>query len=289
MTTLFRLFFCILLLLLGMRSLRAEDFGPTAYRSLHAEQVDMTSSISVQEQKTGMLPVVASGTGLVTLWGVLEWDYFSRSPHAESEGWFGNSTDDGGADKIGHAYSNYAFSHALAALYSHWGYPEDKAALYGAVSSFAIMGYMEVGDSFSSYGFSYEDLLANGVGALLGYVLYTTPDLAEKLDFRWEYTPKFEQTDVFTDYENSKYLLALKLNGFAAMKQSFLRHVEIHLGYYARNFGDPDEDRERNIYLGIGLNLTDLLYRHSWKKTATVLRYLQIPYTSINMANDLND
>lgn len=240
-----------------------------------------TVILSGDERRQRLLQTTLAGTALITLWGVLEWDYFSKSPHAESEGWFGSETDSGGADKLGHAYSTYVFSHALSALYQHWGFREQNAALYGAVSSFAMLSYMEFGDSFSDFGFSSEDLLANGVGALLGYVLADNDDLAEKIDFRLEYDFSFDKMDVFTDYENSKYLLALKLNGFESVRNTPLRHLEFHLGYYTRNFDNHTNNKERNIYLGMGINLTDLFRRHSWKKTATMLRYFQLPYTSL--------
>lgn len=87
------------------------------------------------EQRQRLLEVNLAGIALVSAWGVYKWDYFSRSPHAESEGWFGNSTDDGGADQLGHLYSTYLASHGLAYLYEKWRFPRDEAALYGALSS----------------------------------------------------------------------------------------------------------------------------------------------------------
>jgi hypothetical protein len=246
--------------------------------------------LSEEERRKKFWTTTLVGAGVVTVWGVVNWDYFTKSPNAESEGWFGNDTESGGADKIGHAYTTYAFSHAISILYEHWGFEQKNAALYGALSSYAIMTYMELGDAFSDFGTSYEDLIANTVGAVLGYVLYSNDDLASKIDFRWEYDWSFSDLDIFTDYENSKYLLALKLNGFEVTKNTLWKHIEFHLGYYTRNFDSAlDGDKERNIYVGIGFNLTDLLYRNSWKKTGTVLRYIQIPYTSINAEHDFND
>jgi uncharacterized protein YfiM (DUF2279 family) len=234
------------------------------------------------ERRTRFLQTTLTGVGVVTVWGVLQWDYFSQTPNAQSEGWFGRDTENGGADKLGHMYTTYVLSHGLSALYRHWNFKQEDAALYGALSSFTIMGYMELGDSFSDFGFSYEDMIANTAGAVLGYVLYKYDNLSDKLDFRWQ--PGFEpnKTDFSTDYENSKFLLALKLNGFDWAKQTPWRHVEFHLGYYTRGFAEQEIDRERKIYVGIGINLTDLFRRHGWKKTATFLRYVQIPYTSIN-------
>lgn len=244
--------------------------------------------LSQEERRKRVLQTNLVGVGVVTLWGVLQWDYFSRTPHAQSEGWFGWDTDNGGADKLGHMYTTYVLSHGLAALYRHWDFAQGDAALFGALSSFTIMGYMELGDSFSDYGFSYEDMLANTAGALLGFMLYKHDDIADKIDFRWQPGFKPNQVDFTTDYENSKFLLALKLNGFDWAKDTPWRHVEFHLGYYTRGFAEDEIDRERKIYVGIGINLTDLFKRHGWNKTATLLRYVQIPYTSINAEHNFD-
>jgi hypothetical protein len=273
------LLFSFLITILGLTPAWAEE---------GAAPDDERLPLSQEERRQRVLQTTLAGVGVVTVWGVLQWDYFSRQPHAQSEGWFGSDTDHGGADKLGHMYSTYVFSHGLAALYKHWGFATEEAAFYGAFSSFAIMGYMELGDAFSDYGFSYEDMLANTAGALLGYALYKHADVADKIDFRWEYGFKPNTTDIITDYENSKFLLALKLNGFDWARETPWRHVEFHLGYYTRGYDDQEPDRERKIYVGIGLNLTDLFSRHGWKKTGTLLRYVQVPYTSINAEHNFD-
>jgi hypothetical protein len=61
------------------------------------------------------------------------------------------------------------------------------------------------------------------------------------------------------------------------------------MGYYARGFSDDKDKKERNFYLGIGLNLTDLFRRYSWKKTAVVLDYIQIPGTYLQYKHDFNE
>jgi len=58
----------------------------------------------------------ASGAGVVVVWGIWQWDYFSTSPHAGSEDWFGKNTASGGADKLGHLYSCYVASHGFSYL-----------------------------------------------------------------------------------------------------------------------------------------------------------------------------
>ncbi len=243
---------------------------------------------TVAEQRQRLLQVNLAGIALVTGWGIYKWDYFSRPPHAESEGWFGNNTDEGGSDKLGHMYSSYLGSRGLAYLFEEWRFPHERAALYGALSSWIIAGYMEFGDSFSEYGFSAEDLLFNTLGSTLGYLFCMDAKLAEKIDLRWEYGMHPTGGDLFTDYENTKVLLALKLNGFERTRRGWLKHVELHLGYYTRGFDDHEPDRERNLYVGIGLNLTDLFRRCGWRKTATALNYLQLPYSYLPFEHDLN-
>jgi len=250
---------------------------------------DCAKESTSQQQHLDLLNTNLVGIGIVTVWGVANWDYFSNSPKATSEGWFENDTKAGGADKVGHFYTSYVTTHGLSYMFETWCMNEDDAALYGALSSLAILGYMEIGDTFSTYGFSGEDFIANGVGSLLGYYLYTNPDMARKIDFRWEFGLHPNQGDITTDYENSKYLLALKLNGFEYFNNSFLKHIELQAGYYTRGFDDPLATKERNVFFGIGLNLTDLFRRHSYKKTATALRYLQVPGTNMEFKSDRNE
>ncbi len=246
------------------------------------------SEITSSEKKSKSLIVNTTGIGIVTLWGISQWDYFSRAPHAKSEGWFSNNTDDGGADKLGHFYTSYATSHGLSYLYESWCFNKRDAAFYGALSSFAIWGYMELGDAFSNYGASYEDLVMNALGSVAGYYLYKNPDLARKIDIRWEFGFHPTDSDFTTDYENSKYLLALKFNGFESTRHNLLKYLELHIGYYTRGFSDSTVNKERNIYFGVGINLTDLFRRNGYKKTATFLNYVQVPGTYFEFNNDLN-
>ena len=247
-------------------------------------ELDITTS----EMKNKLFNVNMTGIGIVTIWGISQWDYFSRASHAKSEGWFANNTDEGGVDKLGHLYSSYVTSHGLSSLYESWCFKKHDAALYGALTSFSILSYMEIGDSFSDYGFSYEDFVMNALGSVAGYFLYENPSLARKIDIRWEYGFHPTDSDLTTDYENSKYLLALKLNGFESMRQSWLKYLELHFGYYTRGFDDPVASKERNVYFGLGFNLTDLFRRSGHKKTAAFLNYFQLPGTYVEFEKDLN-
>lgn len=231
------------------------------------------------------------GVGAVALgWGTWSWDWGSGGPRFQDEGWFGRTTGEGGADKLGHAWSGYALSHLFAHSYERFGYGRTDAARYGAFSSLGVMTAIEIGDAFSDdYGFSYQDMLFNTAGAALGYALWEYPEIKRKFDFRAEYDPfprGKRQFDVTTDYQRLKYLIAVKADGFEAVTDPVLRHLEVHVGYYARNYDSysgtgASDRRERHFYIGVGLNLTKLL--SPYVDTGGVLNYVQAPYSYVTV------
>ncbi len=233
----------------------------------------------------------------IGLYGFFEWDYGANSPQANSEGWFGRTTKHGGADKLGHSWSAYAMSHLFSALYGHWGYEHDRANTYGALSSLGAQTFMELADSFSDFGLSYEDLVMDFAGAAMGYIWGKYPALASKVDFRMEYTPEIKDShfDPFTDYQNQRYLLAFKPEGFERLRETPLSFLEFHVGYFTRGFEDHEEGgpdhRKRTLYAGVGINvgrvlraLTDEKY-HPWTQ---ILNYFQLPYTDVRLDHDLD-
>ncbi len=244
-----------------------------------------------RRQKTVMLNLGFMGG--ILLHGLINWDYGDESWHLENEGWFGRTTKYGGMDKLGHFWSSYTGSHLLAYIYRDWGYPDADANLYGALSTFGIQSFMEIADGFSGHGFSYEDWVANIVGVGAGYVWGKYPRLAEKIDFRMEYRPDFDSSDFdpFTNYENQRYLIAIKAAGFEAVTNPILKYGEFHVGYYAHGYEDyqpwkpEDDDRTRTLFVGIGFNVTRFVQK--WVDVS-VFDYIQIPYTSFSFEYDLD-
>jgi uncharacterized protein YfiM (DUF2279 family) len=252
-------------------------------------QLASAQTDSMDTHRRSAMMMTLGGIGLITAWGILQWDYFSTEPRLADEGWFGNDTRSGGSDKLGHMYGSYLSTRGFSLYYRHLGVEKEQSALFGALSSLAIMTYMEFGDSFSDHhGFSSEDMIANIFGVLFGFWLERDERVDRVLDYRWEYGFQPNSDDFSTDYENTKHLFALKLGGFERFRESHLKYLEIHAGYYTRGFDTDDDSKERNLYVGIGLNLSDVLIHNNWKKSGTVLRYLQLPYTYLPYAHDLN-
>lgn len=250
----------------------------------HALDLNLTKDLTKEEK----ILATNVGTGLfITTWGVLFWDYGKNSPKLGNERWFQKNTGEGGADKLAHLYANYAITHGFSHLYEKWGYDRDKAALYGALSAFGWMSFMEIGDSFSKYGFAYEDIVMNVVGTGLGYLIYRYPEVSRKFDLRIEYRPNFKETDILTDYSHMKFLVAAKLDGFDGITNKYLKYMDIHLGYFARGYSEDRTDRNRNIYVGVGVNLSKVFNQLSYPKTASFFNYYQAPFTYVSHSSEL--
>lgn len=211
--------------------------------------------------ETGML---FGGAALV---GIRNWNW--GSSHAfktTSEGWFGLDTKSGGADKLGHAYAAYLITNGLAEQLRQQGRPPELAALSSVLITQLLLTGIEVFDAYSmDYGWSTQDAVMNLVGSGAAYWRQVTPGMRDKLDFRLEYTPSGRlSSDFMTDYANQKYLVALKLSGFKATRDTPLRYLELQTGYYTRGFSREEQlgglNPRRYGFIGIGLNLSELLF-----------------------------
>ncbi|HNY80743.1 MAG TPA: DUF2279 domain-containing protein [Sedimentisphaerales bacterium] len=237
-------------------------------------------------------------TGALAIYGAASWDYGSNGFDTHDEGWFGQDTRYGGADKLGHAWSAYTLASVYNRIYRDWGYSDEDAIAIGVVSSWMQTTVIEIGDAFSkSQGFSWQDEAMNTLGVGVAYLRHRFPTIRETVDFRMEWFPSpalrhGDETDVFTDYSGQKYLLAVKPDGFLKTGDPLLKAIEFQVGYYTRGYSSGDEEyfsgQHRYGYIGIGLNVTYLLDRLTGHRAAGVFDYYQVPYTYISTREDFN-
>ncbi len=251
----------------------------------------------------------AGATAAISIGGFSNWKWGSSSFRFNNEGWFGKETSSLGMDKLGHAYSTYVLTEFFTdGIEKKWKGP--TSSYTGAVLAMGLMTYVEVFDGFSAdHGFSYEDLLVDGAGALFSIARRTIPGLRDKLDFRLLYLPSKQTWNAFsclpaphcdrdgaavrgpvTDYSHQRYLLALKLSGFERFRDTPLRLLEVHGGYFARGFTKEEEDRgdplRRRLFVGLGVNIAELLFPGRRRGLAGLakwgLQYVQVPYTAVH-------
>jgi hypothetical protein len=215
------------------------------------------------------------------------------TPHTQKEGWFGKSTKNLGVDKLSHAYSAYVVSEILYARLKHKTGDAPGIALTAAALSSATMLYTEFWDSIErSGGWSWEDVTFNSLGAGFSVLRNSVPHLDEKLDFRLMIVPN---SDIITlqgkrHFEQQHHFLALKLSGFEQFDRSPLRFLELHAGYYAKDFTNEERAAgvmpKRRLFVGVGLNLRELFFQNSRSRVGRaageVLDYFQPPYTVVH-------
>ncbi len=149
---------------------------------------------------------------------------------------------------------------------------------------------MELADATSeTQGFSWEDIVMNTLGALTSVMMERYPALDDKIDCRVEYVFNEEVNGIFDDYDNHYYSMVLKLEGFDAIENTFLKYLEFHAGYYTRGYDNEEKDDERNLYAGVSLNFSRFFRENGWKKTGKTLEYIQPPYTVLKASHQLDD
>lgn len=251
-------------------------------------QAEIEDSGWSKEQK--LLAVNGAMALAIAAYGFQFWDYGQTSFQVVDEGWFGQNTSYGGADKLGHAYAAYLTGLGLASLYESWGYDRNHADLYGAISSMSAFTLIEVGDAFSKNGWSTEDVIVDAAGVLFAYWRRRVPAVGRLVDFRVEYIPtetllNGDHSDIVTDYSGFKYLLAFKLDGIEKLRHTPLSWLEIHLGYYTRGFATGDQDyydeKTRHLYAAVGINVSKLLSKAGYRSLGKVFEFYQAPYTYV--------
>jgi hypothetical protein len=202
----------------------------------------------------------------VAAYGLSKWwdEGFTGQFNAGNEGWFGQDTPNGGADKLGHAYSANAGVRLMSVLFQSYGNGPRTAADLAFWSTFGTLTAVEVADGFSrQYSFSWEDTVMNAVGAGFGWWCETNPEIDDLLDFRLMYQKSQQASswDPPGDYSGQTYLLVGKASGVPQLRDvPVLRYLEVAVGYGTRNYdGPPGTVPARNVYYGLQINLSALM------------------------------
>lgn len=278
------------------------DFADAVHYNLEKVDVSTFSNYSAStffSQSRAIIWDIAAIYGGVTYFGLNNWEWGSSGFKFESEGWFGEDTKYGGMDKLGHAYTGYILTEYFSQRIAHEVDDPNGAIITGAILGMGVQTYIEIFDGFSGgHGFSYEDLIADGIGVGFSILRNTVPEFGEKVDFRLEYMQSdYSDFAPVTDYAGQKYVLALKLAGFDDFEDTPLRFLELQAGYFTRGYTDAEREADvptrRQPYVAIGLNLNELLNETPTEVQDSTLglaasrafEYIQVPYTYVPTAS----
>jgi len=260
--------------------------------------------------------------------GYFQWWKRSDSQpwHFANERWFQEDTYAGGADKMSHFYYGTVGQEALTAAYQKLGHPADQARLLAFLNSVLAAVVVEVGDGFTSYGFSWEDATASTAGAAAS-AFVGAHNLRDTIGFRFGFLPTAEPlpgsgvtphagtppTSVFgyiqplalqsaqiqPGYTYEIYTVDLKLVGFLPrvhVSPGIARYLLFSATYNTRGYTEaPPEFRERNIGIEIGINLAEVCRRlglreETWWGQSIIqfFEHFRVPYTGWGIRYDLN-
>jgi hypothetical protein len=207
------------------------------------------------------------------------------------EGWFGEKTTNGGADKASHMTDYFVIANLFNDVYRILGWSERAAILWGFGIAFTTGLANEVSDGFTRHGFSWEDLGADtiGAGAATVIALTRTKDL---FAMRTSHLPG-------STYTHDVYAADLKLNGVGQrlnLNIGPLKWLLLSATYQAKGYRvSPPTEHEREIGIEIGLNLQQILNDVGVKKDTwwgfglhLFADNIRFPYTGIGMRYELN-
>lgn len=234
---------------------------------------------------------------------------FSDGPyhgfHFTNEGWFGRTTYAGGADKASHFVDYTILSKELANLYGEMGFSRRDSILLGLGVSAAAGLMNEIGDGINKYGFSWEDLTMDVLGAGSSAVI-AAARLDDLIGFRHGVLVPPAGTKYCCaeprqgrDYSNEIYTADLQFEGVGRRLDwniGPLRYLLFSVTYSAKGYpgGAPDA-RERQVGFEIGLNFKPILndlgvQRNTWwgYTLHIVFDNFRFPFTSVGYRYDMN-
>ena len=205
--------------------------------------------------------LVASGLmagiiGTTVTWSIDAWWQGRSHPfNFYSEGWFNDYSL--GVDKVGHAYSSYFYFHTFHNVMLWGGFDPSDALWWGAGISEFLALCLEVGDGFSTFGFSYEDLLSNTFGVTYG-VLQTQIPVLQNFSLKWSYIPVRQHDGLnFTQhYDAHTYWLSFNVHGLLPdeLKEYWPEFIQLAAGYSV----DANQTRREGV---IGLDFNFEVFR----------------------------
>lgn len=274
----------------------ANAFGPqdasAAGSSASSRDIDPERYRSLGSKLGAVKWEIAAMFGYYTLANSEKLFQNPTTPHFQKEGWFGKNTKNLGVDKLAHGYSAYVLSELAYYRLKRKTGDAPGNALTAALIGTSVMLYTEFWDSIErTGGWSWEDVAFNSMGAGFSVLRNTVPGLDKKLDFRMMIVPN---SSIFSregkrHFEQQRHFFALKLSGFSAFENSPARFLELHAGYYAKDFTNEDRAAgiipKRRIFIGAGINLRELFFKNSRSRVGRaageVLDYFQPPYTAV--------
>ncbi|HWZ85415.1 MAG TPA: DUF2279 domain-containing protein [Thermoanaerobaculia bacterium] len=237
--------------------------------------------------------------------------YGTQAFHFTDEGFFQTWTYGGGLDKASHFTISANVAGLLYDAYSLHGLSPDQSFWLSLGATVMAGALVEVGDGFSPYGFSAQDLTADAIGSLAG-ALVRRHHLEDLISFSLGLVPTTipaRYTSGIVDYDPSlgagyseeMYTVNLQFSGLARrvdVRPGIARFFQFSFAFLTKGYGydPPLPSRYQEVGLEIGLNFPEILRAVGVDDTTwwgdTLLRafsFLRIPFTQIGAYYNLTN
>lgn len=196
--------------------------------------------------------IMAGMIGTTVVWAADAWWQGRGHPFTfYNEGWLDDQWL--GIDKVGHAYASYFYFHTFHNVMLWGGFDATKAFWWGAGITECLAIALEIGDGFSTFGFSYEDLTANTLGLAYG-MLQTHVPFFQNFSLKWSYIPTGVHNGLnFTQhYDAHTYWLSFNVHGLLPpdWKPYWPMLIQLAVGYSI----DESQTRREGV-IGLDFNL----------------------------------
>jgi hypothetical protein len=244
---------------------------------------------------------VAQGLGAPLRHG---WESF----HFTDEGFFGYDTYAGGADKASHFTVSSGVARLLFDVFMKEGHAVDQSFTLAFAATFLSGTAVEIMDGVSVYGFSFQDLTADFLGAASGLLIqrYCLQDLIGlRLGPAHAEVPASaagsSEEWLGHGYSDEIYAADLKLRGLVSRlngKPGVERFLLTSFVYYTKGFGwsPPLPSRYQEMGFELGIDFTAILKEVGLTETTwwgqglyAFFNFFRIPYTQIGAYYNLTN
>ena len=229
--------------------------------------------------------------------------YGTQSWHFTDEKWFQYDTYAGGADKASHFIVSSGVSRLLFDVYQLQGHSMDQSFTLALATTVMAGIFVETGDAVTVYGWSWQDLTADILGATAGLLIHRNclQDLIGlRLGDAYVDVPQAaigsSQPSLGRSYSDEIYVADLKLGGLAprlnGSKPGIERFFLTSFAFFTKGFGyaPPLPTRYQEVGVELGLDFSNIaralgVQETTWwgKGLIAFFNFFRIPYTQVGV------
>jgi hypothetical protein len=216
-----------------------------------------------------------------------------------SDGGFNNYSL--GIDKVGHFFTSYFYFHSINEVMKYGRFSKKSRRIVSiAMPAFWALS-IELGDGFSSYNFSPQDLMANLMGVGFG-VLQDQYPFMNNFKFKFSYFPSQYYRDVdfknwkfVADYDGHMYWLTADMHNLLSKnkRQFWPKGLNLGIAYGVDGFSEVDQLRlntnrqiQRKFVIGLDWNLNAIqTKKQSVKTLLKIADFVHLPAPGIRRIN----